>query len=282
MLEKEVQPVLGIYLSEVKYSYDDYQEACWNMKLLSYYPVNLPWLKFWGKINEALFRYFYEDTDEGELEQLLNSHQTEFERLVIVDDLVLERLVIGFKILNSLASPTLVHARISFNRIAAEVGISLDDLEIFIPEMYSYYDWEDIDSEPENYDVTDLFASIDTIDKFNNQSQNQRELARFSKALDKTGHKVISYRFRDFQESEGKLFTRLFVYLLNVIAQRKRTKLRKYLLEYSNHSDYVQNSFGLRKQTDKKGRCYLHDDLIGQDFEIDEILKLYHLDVSKS
>jgi hypothetical protein len=278
-MSDQPQPIQGVYLDEVTYSYAEFKDAEWNMALLRMYPVNIPWLNYWEAINEALFKYFYEDSDEGELEHLLNSHLNLLDKPVFVDDYVVERLAIGFKILNALASPVLVNTRMSFVRIAEEVGISLADLENFIPEMESYYDWDEVDKEIE-FDlsgITDLFEAMNSINKFKKQSKSQVELRRFKKSLSKTGHEVISYRFKDFKESEGKLFSKLFVYLLNVIAQRKRVKIREYVLEYKQHSDYVKNSYGLRKKVDETGHTYLHDDLIDEDFEIEEILKRYRL-----
>lgn len=258
----------GVYLSNLGYSYTEYTEAAWNLELLTYYPVNPYCLHFWSQVNEALFLYFYEEEDEGRLEKLLK---------IEVDETTIERLIIGYRILNALATPSPRNARLSFKKLANDIELELNQLLDYIPCIPTYNDWSEIDGLPE-YDVNDLFDYAKAQEEFNKNKNKDKRLVRFPKALKKTGQTELSYRPTDFRESEGLCFTKVFVYLLDIIAQRKRLRLKKYFLEYESHNDFVLGSFGLRKIVSKKGVSCIHDDLIDRDYKVDEIIALYHLE----
>jgi hypothetical protein len=259
----------GVYLSNLGYSYTEYTEAAWNLELLTYYPVNPYCLHFWSQVNEALFLYFYAEEDEGRLEKLLKQE---------VDETTIERLIIGYRILNALATPAPRNARLSFKKLAADIGLEINQLMDYIPCIPTYNDWSEIDSALPDYDVSDLFGYAKAQEEFLVTRSKDKRLIRFPRALNKSGLTELSYRPSDFRESEGLCFTKLFVYLLDIIAQRKRQRLRKYFLEYESHNDYVLGSFGLRKIVGKRGVSCIHDDLIDRNYKVDEIIALYHLE----
>lgn len=265
---ENIEKLDGVYLSNLGYSYTEYTEAAWNLELLTYYPVNQFCLHFWSQVNEALFIYFYNEEDEGRLEKLLKQR---------VDETTIERLIIGYRILNSLANPSQRNARLSFKKLASDIGLELNQLLDYIPCIPTYNDWSEVDGLPD-YDVNDLFGFTNAQEEFQKSKNKDKRLIRFPRALKKTGQKELSYRPSDFRQSEGLCFTKIFVYLLDIVAQRKRQRLRKYFLEYDSHNDYVLGSFGLRKIVSKKGVTCIHDDLINRDYKVDEIIALYHLE----
>ena len=210
-----------------------------TLKIMKYFNVKESDVDFWIITIQKLYLLLEKGV---ETERLLND-------IDITDPFEIERLIIGVKILNTFSTNTHVN-ELMLEQLAIGLGIEFEELLFFLP---------DIRVAKKNGNLT-LYSIKPKIKK--------QTCFEHYQTLKQT---KFSYSLEDYDHTDGTLFTSEFLFLLHIIAGRR--KMISLFLE-RNHSWYSYlKRFGLKYETGKK----VFSDLVLQlKLPIEDLIDLYY------